>query len=126
MSFEKQGKPLENEVVLPNEINSIYVDKMLVTTHSKIETATLSLFTTHMIPNFDKHQGWSIDHTVNGFVGEIKIPKSVLLDFAISYIQQLTNGLDVRPQVEQFIKNNPHEKSEFSFGPSATRTEMKD
>lgn len=129
MSYEKSEKGhriLDPTTHIPDSINSVYVDKILLTTHPKIETATMTLLSTHVIPAFKNTEGWTIDHFVNDFMGELKMPKSELLFFCIYAIEHLTNGCDVKTMVNEFLKNNPQSDSGFSFGPNATRTEIKD
>ena len=103
--------------VVPSEHGSVHADKIMVGIDWPTHTATLTLLSMHPQPQVGSD--WVLAEVNWQIVGEIKVPIPVMDSLMIYYLQQISNGLDILPPIQNHLKNHPRERSKYSvYGPT--------
>jgi hypothetical protein len=81
-------------------------------------TATITLLTMHPQPQIGS-EGWVLSEINWNVVGAIKIPMPVIDALLIYYLQQISNGLDILPIIQKYMKEHPkNDLSNMAYGPT--------
>jgi glucan phosphorylase len=107
-------------LLTPNQISTVHVDKAMTAIDNSTQTATISLFTMHVIPELKER--FDVANYSYELVGELKIPFNAMDALAVYYlINRTSDKQGLLNLIQRHLREHPPDlNSDFiSYGPTA-------